>query len=100
MKKVILTAALILGGLTTFATSAITFNQTDKVVMTTQEEFKEVKAEELPQAVKDAFAKDFKAATLKKASVNAEQLYKLEIIVDGKEYAIHADKDGNWIKKD
>lgn len=66
MKKVILTAALIFGGLTTFATSAITFNQTDKVVMTTQEEFKEVKVEELPQAVKDAFAKDFKAATLKK----------------------------------
>jgi hypothetical protein len=100
MKKVVLTAAIVLGGLSTFATSAFAMNQTDKVIMTAQEEFKEVKVEELPQAVKDALAKDFKAATLDKASVNAKEIYKLEITVDGKAYAVHADKDGNWIKKD
>jgi hypothetical protein len=99
MKKVVLTAAIVLGGLSTFATSAMTLNQTDGVIMTAQEEFKEVKSEELPQAVKDALAADFQTATLDKAYVNAKQEYKLNITVDGAASTVYADKDGNWIEK-
>lgn len=98
MKKVVLTA-IVLGGLSTFATSAMTLIQTDEVIMTAQEEFKEIKTEELPQTVKDALAADFQTATLDKAYVSAKQEYKLEITVDGAASTVYADKDGNWIEK-
>ena len=100
MKKVILTAAIILGGLSTYATPATAINQTDGIVINVQEEFKEIKASELPQAVQDALAADFDNATLDKAYVNAEQEYKLEITVDGSAGIVYADKDGNWIEKE
>ena len=99
MKKVILTAAIILGGLSTYATSTSVINKTNDITITAQEEFKEIKAEELPQAVKDAFTKDLETATLQKAYVNAEQEYKLDITVDGAPITVYADKEGNWIQK-
>lgn len=100
MKKVILSAAIVLGGLSSFAAPTITAHQIDELVMTAQEEYKEIKAEELPQAVKDALAADFQTATLDKAYVNAEHEYKLEITVDGAASTVYADKDGNWIEKE
>lgn len=98
MKKVILTAAIVLGGMSTFAGPLMA--QTDEVVMTAQEEFKEIKAEELPQAVKDALAADFETATLDKAYINTKLEYKLEITVDGASSTVYADEDGNWIEKE
>jgi predicted methyltransferase len=99
MKKVVLTAAIILGGLSTYGTQAQSTNPAEANVIAVQEEFKEVKTEELPQAVKDAFAADFQTATLDKAYVNAKQEYKLVITVDGAASTVYADKDGNWIEK-
>ena len=99
MKKVVLTAAIVLGGLSTFATPAMSMIQTDEIIIATQEEFKEIKAEELPQSVKDALAADFQTATLDKAYVSDKQEYKLEITVDGAASTVYADKDGNWIEK-
>ena len=100
MKKAILSAAIVLGGLSSFAAPAIVTTQIDELVMTTQEEYKEIKAEELPQAVKDALAADFQTATLDKAYVNAKLEYKLELTVDGAASTVYADKDGNWIEKE
>ncbi|WP_027125564.1 hypothetical protein [Gelidibacter mesophilus] len=102
MKKVVLTAAIILGGLSTYATTEFSPNQTEGIDITVQEEYKEIKAETLPKAVKDALAKDFPSATLDKAYVKeVKQVeYKLEITVDGAAATVYADKDGNWIKKE
>ena len=100
MKKVVLTAAIILGGLSTYATSAFAINTSDAIVVSVQQEYKEIDAESLPQAVKDALAEDFNTATLDKAYVNDEQEYKLEITVDGAASTLYADKDGNWIEKE
>lgn len=100
MKKVVLTAAIILGGLTTFATSAFAISQTDEIIMTVQDDYKEIKTDSIPQAVKDALAADFQTATLNKAYVNHKQEYKLEITVDGAASIVYADKDGNWIEKE
>ncbi|OBX26128.1 hypothetical protein LX77_02065 [Gelidibacter algens] len=99
MKKVVLTAAIILGGLSTFAASAFAMNQTEKIEIIAQEEYKEIKLEALPQAVKDALASDFETATLDKAYVNAEQEYKLDVTIDGTASTVYADKEGNWIEK-
>ena len=100
MKKVVLTAAIILGGLTTFATSAFAISQTDEIIMIVQDDYKEIKTDSIPQAVKDALAADFQTATLNKAYVNHKQEYKLEITVDGAASTVYADKDGNWIEKE
>ena len=100
MKKVFLTAAIILGGLSTHATSAIAMNQTDEIMIAVQDDYKEIKTESIPQAVKDALATDFQTATLDKAYVNHKQEYKLEITVDGAASTVYADIDGNWIVKE
>lgn len=99
MKKVFLTAAVILGGLSTFASSTNSSNPTDAIVYAVQEEYKEVKSDDLPQAVKDALAADFESATLLKAAVNENEEYKLDISVEGTTYSVFADKDGNWVNK-
>ena len=100
MKKVILTAAILVGGLSTYAASAFTINPTNQIEITAQQEYTEIKIESLPQAVKDALEEDFSTATLDKAYVNDEQEYKLEITVDGGTSILYADKDGNWIEKE
>jgi len=100
MKKIVLTVAIVLGGLSTYATPAFPMDQTKKFELVVQEDFKEIKAETLPQAVKDALAKDFQSATLNKAYVNDKQEYKLEITLDGAASTVYADKDGNWIEKE
>lgn len=100
MKKIVLTAAVLLGGLSTFATSTIANNPTDAIVVSVQEEYKEIKAEDLPQAVKDALKADFETATLDKAYVNDQEQYKLDITIDGATSSVYADKDGNWITQE
>lgn len=100
MKKIVLTVAIVLGGLSTYATSAFPMKNISKIEIVAQDEFKEIDAESLPQAVKDAFAADFQTATLDKAYVNDKQEYKLEITLDGAASTVYADKDGNWIEKE
>ena len=125
MKKLILSTAIVLGGLT--AATA----QTDKeptamneqkqtaveaqvenrieaaqdaetaVVAETVQDFKEVKASEVPQTVKDAVAKDFSGATISKAYVNANGDYKLDLATaDKKAATVYANAKGEWIKND
>ena len=100
MKKVFLTAAIILGGLTTYSIQAQVVTQEEEVVNVVQEEYKEIKVDSLPQAVKDALAKDFATATLNKAYINNKEEYKLEITSDEVASTVYADKDGNWIEKE
>ena len=100
MKKVFLTAEVLLGVLSKFATSNVVMTPADGIIINVQEEYKEIKTDSLPQAVKDALAADFQTATLDKASVNDKEEYKLEITVDGAASIVYADKEGNWIEKE
>ena len=101
MKKVFLTAAILLGGLTTYSTQAQVVTQEEEVTeVVQQEEYKEIKADAIPKAVKDALAADFPTATLNKSYVNDKEEYKLEITVDEVASTVYADKEGNWIKKE
>lgn len=100
MKKVFLTASIILGGLSTYATTAVVTNQTNEITIAVQEEYKEIKVDSLPQVVKDALAADFPTATLDKAYINEKEEYKLEITVEEVASTVYADKDGNWIEKE
>ena len=106
MKKAFLTAAIILGGLSSFATSAMSIDPGHEIVRGIDDDkkadYKEIKASELPKAVADALAADFNRATLDKAYVNSKQEYKLVISVQEVTSAVHtdlvyADRYGNWI---
>ena len=98
MKKLILASVFTFVGLTAFAQESETANTTPAVVEATQDGFTEIAADQLPEAVTAALAKDFSTATLSKASVNEKSQYKLEIALeDGTSSTVYADAEGNWL---
>ena len=99
MKKVILTAAIVLGGLSTYANSAFAMNTAEVIELRVQQDYKLIDNNALPKAVKDALAADFPTATLDKAYVNDSEEYKLDVNIDETAISLYVDKDGNWIEK-
>lgn len=106
MKKLILSAAIVLGSLSTInaqaqgenAASTEQATPTEKVAPAT-DGYTEIKVEEVPAAVTEALKKAFPDAVLNKAYINDKKEYKLEVKVGDKEGALFADETGKWIKK-
>ena len=98
MKNLFLSAAIVLGSLTSFASTFPVQNTIEKTV-TIQDEFTEIKVVELPTAVTDALKKAYPDAVLTKAFKNAKSEYKLEVAVGDKVGSLYANADGTWIKK-
>ena len=119
MKKLILSAAIILGSLTAMnaqvqeenATPAEQPAQTEQAApaqeaapaeqATVAQEvnaYTEIKIEEVPTAVTDALKKAFPEAVLNKVSINDKKEYQLEVKVGEKEGALYADETGKWIQ--
>jgi len=96
MKKIIVTLAIVLGSFTAFATPTPVLN-TEKTIYV--QDFKEIKPEELPDAVKTALKTSYPDATLDKAYANSSKEYKLDITVGDQKATVYADANGNWIKK-
>ena len=88
MKKLILSAAILLGSLSTFAQTAAPAKTAVAAETTVQsattEEYKEVPVAEVPEAVKASLTKAYPTAVLNKAYINEKKEYKLEITVDEK----------------
>ncbi len=105
MKKLILSAAIILGSFTAFAqestntTITSTTAQTEQLATTTQEEYTELKLEEVPAAISAAIKKMFPDATLDKAFINANKEYKLEVTSGGKKGNLFTDANGKLVNK-
>ena len=98
MKKLILSAAIILGGLTVQATTpAVKTSMTSAVMV--QDEFTEVSLDAIPAAVKSTVEKSFPNTKLEKAYKNEKKEYKLEISNGDKKYTVYTDASGNIIKK-
>lgn len=105
MKKLILSAAIVLGSLTTMnaqdqkenTTPAAEATATEQVAQATTT-YTEIKLEEVPAAVTEVLKKAFPEAILNKASVNEKKEYQLEVKVGEKEGALYADETGKWIK--
>jgi len=96
MKKLILSIAIVLGSFTAIATT-VPVSTTEKTIYV--QDFKEIKNEELPEAVKNALKTSYPDAKLDKAYVNSNKEYKLEITVVDQKATVYADANGNWIKK-
>jgi uncharacterized protein YdeI (BOF family) len=98
MKKLILSAAIILGSFSAFAQQS-TPPKSEVTTQTVQDPFTEIKVEEVPEAVKSALIKAYPTAILDKAFINEKKEYKLQITVGDKVGALYADATGNWLKK-
>lgn len=100
MKNLFLSSAFViaLGGLISYASPSPI---SSKIVTTIslQDEYAEVKLEEVPTVVTDALKKAYPNAVLSKAYKNAKSEYKLEITAGDKAGVLYANADGTWIKK-
>ncbi|GAA3753218.1 MULTISPECIES: PepSY-like domain-containing protein [Flavobacterium] len=97
MKKLILSAAIVLGSLTVNAAILPAVSISQSVLI--QSEFTEVSADAVPAAVKSTLEKSFPNTKLEKAYKNEKNEYKLEISSGEKKYTIFTDASGNIIKK-
>ncbi|MCC9062050.1 hypothetical protein B0A79_05155 [Flavobacterium piscis] len=97
MKKLILSAAIILGSLSIQAANPVTTSMTQSV--TVQDEFTEIGTDAVPAAVKSTVEKSFPNTKLEKAYKNEKNEYKLEISSGDKKYTVFTDASGNIIKK-
>ncbi|MBF4508247.1 PepSY-like domain-containing protein [Flavobacterium sp. JLP] len=98
MKKLILSAAIVLGSLSMHAANAVVTNSIVKSI-NVQDEFTEVSADAVPAAVKSTIEKSFPNTKLEKAYKNEKNEYKLEISSGDKKYTVFTDASGNIIKK-
>ncbi|WP_291147106.1 hypothetical protein [Flavobacterium sp. UBA7680] len=98
MKNLFLSAAIVLGGLTSFASTSPITNSIVKVV-SVADDYVEIKLEELPAPITEALKKAYPDAVITKAYKNEKSEYKLDVTVGEKVGNLFANADGTWIKK-
>ncbi|MNX37129.1 hypothetical protein [Flavobacterium sp. MDT1-60] len=98
MKNLFLSAAIVLGSLSSFASTSPITNSIIKTI-SIQDEYTEIKLEEVPAPITEALKKSFPDAVLSKAYKNAKSEYKLDVTVGEKVGSLYANADGTWIKK-
>ncbi|MEO6175623.1 MAG: hypothetical protein ABIP27_10785 [Flavobacterium circumlabens] len=96
MKKLILSAAIVLGTMSmqagnTYVKSAVIQSEI------TQDEYKEIDA--VPAAIKTALDNAYPGVKLEKAYVNEKKEYKIDIIVREEKSTVYTDAKGNILKK-
>jgi uncharacterized membrane protein len=104
MKKLILSAAILLGGFSAFAqsseqTSTSTSTQTAVATQTAEEKFTEIKLEDVPSSVILAEKTAQPEAVIEKAYINDKKEYKLDIKIDNQKATVYTDASGNLKKK-
>lgn len=98
MKKLILSAAILLGVMSVQAFNTVkTVSVMESV--TIQDEFTEISADAIPAEVKSTLEKSFPNTKLEKAYKNEKNEYKLDILNGDKKFTIYTDATGNVIKK-
>jgi len=98
MKNLFLSAAIVLGGLTSFAATTPITNTIVKTI-SIADEYTEIKLEELPAPISEALKKAYPDAVITKAYKNEKSEYKLDVTVGEKVGNLFANADGTWIKK-
>ena len=97
MKKIVLSAAIVLGSLSIYATSMV-HSEEVKIEAEYQAEYTEIGADTVPAPVKKALETAYPGAKLVKAYVNDKKEYKLDIAVGDQKATVYSDVNGNWLK--
>ena len=98
MKNLFLSAAIVLGSLTSFASTSPVTNTIVKVI-SIEDEYTEIKLEELPAPITEALKKAYPDAVITKAYKNEKSEYKLDVTVGEKVGNLFANADGTKNKK-
>ena len=96
MKKLILSAAIVLGGLSMRAGNTVVANSMISSI-NIQDEYKEIDA--VPAAVKTSLDNAYPGVKLEKAYVNDKKEYKIEISVRDVKSVVYTDEKGTILKK-
>lgn len=96
MKKLILSAAIVLGSLSMHAETAVFTNEIVKTV-NDQDGYKEVDG--VPAAVKKSLDEAYPGVVLEKAWVNEKKEYKIEVTVRGEKSIVYTDATGKILKQ-
>jgi hypothetical protein len=96
MKKLILSAAIVLGGLSMQAGNTVVTNSMISSI-NIQDEYKEIDA--VPAAIKTALDNAYPGVKLEKAYVNDKKEYKIDISVRDVKSTVYTDEKGNILKK-
>ncbi len=103
MKKLILSAAIVLGSFTGFAQAneeaPVQVATTETAAATQEEVFTAVAADAIPAPVTAALEKAYPGATITTAEMNEAKEYKLQIKAGEQEGLLYSDAEGNWIEK-
>jgi hypothetical protein len=97
MKKLILSAAILLGSLSTFAAIAPVQNSAVKGI-NIGDEYIEIKITDLPAAIAESLKKSHPDAVITKAYVNESKQYKLELATGDKSETVLTDAKGTISK--
>ncbi|MDR7209698.1 hypothetical protein [Flavobacterium piscis] len=97
MKKLILSAAIILGSLSIYASTDVNVDPI-KTETNFQTGFTEIALDAVPAAVTTALEAAYPGAVLEKAYKNEDNEYKLDISVGGEKASVYSDAEGNWLK--
>lgn len=98
MKKLILSTAILLGSLSTFAAISPVQNSAVKEIRIPGE-YTEIKITDLPAAIAEALKKSHPNAVITKAYVNESKQYKLELVTGDKSETILTDATGTIVKE-
>ena len=98
MKNLFLSAAIVLGSLTSFASTTPISNTIVKCI-SIEGEFTEIKVTDLPATVIEALKKAHPDAVITKAYKNEKSQYKLDITEGSNAMSLYANADGTWMTK-
>ncbi|MEO8533256.1 MAG: hypothetical protein ABI441_05880 [Flavobacterium sp.] len=96
MKKLILSAAIVLGTMSMQAGNIFVQTTTNQSEIT-QDEYKEIDA--VPAAIKTALDEAYPGVKLEKAYVNDKKEYKIDIVVRDVKSTVYTDAKGAILKK-
>jgi len=99
MKKLILSAALILGSFATFAQTSTTTTTGATTTQTVEDKYTEIKLEEIPSSVILALKTAKPEAVIEKAYINDKKEYKLDIKIGNIKNSVYTDAMGALVKK-
>jgi len=97
MKKLILSAAIVLGSLSINAITNEPSNNV-KIEMNLRFEYTEISIDSIPAVVKTALEKAYPGAKIEKAYINEKKEYKLDLSVGDQKATVYTDVNGNWLK--
>ena len=93
MKKLLLSLAMILGGLNTFAVTPVPVLLSEFIV--NPDGFAEIGSNKLPKAVLKAIEASYPGVTIAKSYINSAKQYKLDLTMMDQSVTVYTDANGD-----